>query len=248
MYYYIVDPPQTKTDQQIISTIRNRLVPEGIAGEFIYRTPGQAASGLAAKALQQGFSTIVGIGNDNLASELAVALYDQPAALGIIPLHATSSLHELIGFSDWRIGIDALKNRKLALRDLGTINAEIGFLTDCFIRSKKLTEFHLHMARFAATMSASEIIVRLSSDTEPFNIPGVINYVIMPERRSRGVIGAIFSSAQTEIDTLLRSEQAVIQSRDEAVIEYGNQTIAHTPVTISIIPQAIRMVVARVKS
>lgn len=245
MYYYIVDPPNAKSDQQIVAAIRNKLVPEGIAGEFVYRTPGQSASGLADRALRQGFSTIVAIGDDTLASELASALYDQPAALGVIPMHASDSLHTILGYSDWQTGIHALKMRKLVLRDLGTINSQIGFLTDCVIESAKPTEFYLHMARFAVTITTNQIHLKLSTGIEPFSIPGVINFITMQNSYGGGVFSSLFRQSSTTIDTLLRSEQAVIQSKDASVVKYGNATLATTPVTIACIPQAVRLIVNR---
>lgn len=245
MYYYIVDPPNSKSDQQAIANIRNRLVPEGIAGEFVYRTPGQSAAGLADRALRQGFSTIVAVGDDSLASELASALYDQPAALGVLPIRASDSLHGILGYRDWQTGITALKARKLVLRDLGTINSQIGFLTDCVITSAKPTEFYLHMARFAATITTSQILLKLSSGAEPFSIPGVIHYVVMRHKTTGGLFTSLFNTSANTIDTLLRGEQAVIQSRDPSEVKYGQITLAQTPVTIACIPQAVRLIVNR---
>jgi len=244
MYYYIVDPPQTKTDQNSIATIRNRLVPEGLAGEFVFRTPGQSSSTLAEKALAQGFSTIVAIGDDTLAGELAVVLYDQPSALGIIPMHASPSLHALIGYSDWQSGIAALRARKLALRDLGIINGEKAFLTEVVVKTPKPTNFQIHMNRFTVSTDTDALTLRLSSDIAPFDIPGVINFVTMKQAPSRGLFG-FMKSDSSPYDTILRSEQAVIQTETPAQVLYSGISIAETPLSVSIIPQAIRMVVAR---
>lgn len=246
MYYYIVDPPQTKADQQIVSALRNRLIPEGLAGEFVFRTPGQSAGVLADKALAQGFSTIVSVGSDALAGELAAALYDQPSALGIVPINATSALHDIIGYSDWKEAVSALRARKIALRDLGTINGELCFITEIEIRAPKTTHFHIHMNRYTASIEAKNIFIKLSNDNPPFDVPGVLNFAV-PEL----VRTSFFSwnkQASTTLSTLLRGEQAVIQADIEAEAIYGGMVIAKTPISLAIVPQAIRMIVATKRS
>lgn len=244
MYYYIVDPPQTKADQQIINTIRSKVVTEGIAGEFVFRTPGQSAATLAERALKQGFSTVVCIGEDTLAGELASVLYDQASALGVIPIHASDALHQLIGYDDWRAGLQALKARKLALRDLGVINGENSFLTEVQLQSPKPTIFHAHMNRFTAKIETDLLILRLSNDVPPFDMPGVINFIELGNRRSKGLFSFGASSTPT-IDTLIRSEQGVIQTDAPVEVLYAGRPIAQTPLSVSLIPQAIRMIVAR---
>lgn len=243
MYYYIVDPPQTKNDQQVINAIRNRLIPEGLTGEFVFRTPGQSASVLADKALKQGFSTLVCVGDDALAGELATVLYDQSAALGIIPIHASGALHDLIGYADWKTAISALRARKIALRDIGVINGELSFLTEVEVLSRKPSLTRIHMNRFAVSAELARLTIKLSSDSPPFDMPGVLNFVVY-EPAGLSFLG--FGKPKSPIiSTLLRAEQAVIQTTAPARILYGKQEIAQTPISVSILPQAIRMIVAR---
>lgn len=244
MYYYIVDPPQTKTDQQIVNSIRKLVVTEGIAGEFVFRTPGQSASHLAEKALKQGFSTVVSVGEDTLAGELASVLYDQSCALGIIPIHASDALHNIIGYSDWRAGLSALRARKLALRDIGVINGEFSFLTEVVLRSPKPTIFHAHMNRFTANIESDSLILRLSNDIVPFDVPGVINFVVLQKPRGHGFFG-LGGTRDAEISTLIRSEQGVVQTDAPVAVYYADKSITQTPLSVSIIPQTIRMIVAR---
>ena len=244
MYYYIADPPQSKADQQLLTTIRSRLVPEGIGGEFIFRTPGQSAHTLAAKAIAMGFTTLVCIGNEVLASEIAGALYDVPAALGLIPVHASPALHDLLGFRDWQTAIQVLRHRRLVLRDIGTINGERCFLTEITITLPSSSTYTIHTDLFTATATAASLVAKLAGDIAPFNIPGVINFCIA-ETTNSSWLYRLFQKNDYPTETILRSEQAVVQCREVAEVKHGGEIVAHTPVTLTVFPQAVRVIVAR---
>ncbi len=245
MYYYIAEPPQTKQDQAVITALRAQLIPEGIAGEFVFRTPGQSAARLARAALGQGFSTVVAVGNDSLASEIASALYDEQAALGVVPMHASDSLLQLLGYTDWKAAIQTLRHRKLILHDLGTVNGDYFFLTNVVVRSSKPTKLSLHMDRFTAMLQTDELHVILSTEHEPFSVPGVINFTVFKHKNAPLWTKSLFGKRELNIETLLRSEQAVLQCRDTAVIYQGSHEIAETPASLAVIPQAVRIIVAR---
>lgn len=244
MYYYICDPPTTKTDQAIITSIRSALVPEGIGGEFVMRSVGESVGGLVSKAIVQGFSTIVAIGGDQLINELGGVLYDQQAALGILPLHISSGIETIIGYHDWRTGIQALRHRKLHLRDIAAINAEHFFINNAEITVSK-SNFILHMNRFTARLETSEIILQLSTGNEPFAVPGVINFVVPTGKATSGFLSKFFASSSNQISTLLRAEQAAVLCENEAKVTIAGKVVASTPISVEIIPQALRVVVAR---
>ena len=244
MYYYIVDSPQTKADQTTIASIRSKLIPEGIPGEFTFRTPGESAKNLAEKAIAQGFTTIVAIGGDQLINELAGILYDQPIALGIIPMNASAAMQKLIGYNDWHVAIQTLRHRKLALFDVAVINEEHFFLTEVLLTAEKPSIFSLHMNRFTAHAETKSLRLVLPTGQAPFDITGVINFVI-EETASRGGFGGFFGGQKSEITTLLRSEQAAIQCTNPATCTLDTVAIAQTPLSVTIVPQAVRIVVAR---
>src|SRR5689334_7229028 len=140
MYYYISDPPTNKSQAAIINTIRSQLTPEGISGEFTIRAHGEPVAHLAETAIKQGFSTIVALGGDQLINELAGVLYDQHAALGVIPLEASPAITRILGYTNWRTAIQALRHRKLSLQDIGVVNSEYFFIDHLEVRAPKKTK------------------------------------------------------------------------------------------------------------
>jgi len=242
MYYYIAEPPENKQDQNTLNSIRSSLVPEGIAGEFVFINPSESIETMVNNAIKQGFSTIVAVGNDMLADSIAGSVYDQHVALGLIPLR-TSTLAVSLGYESWQKAILALKHRKLALFDLGAINDEYYFLQNAVISTDKNAQYLLHMSRFNASIATNQIILQMPTGVSPFDIPGVINFVV--ESKSNRKWSLFGNSKGGEIETLLRSEQSAIQCSESASVILNGKTISHTPVSVEIIPQSVRIIVAR---
>ncbi len=246
MYYYIAQPPQSKGDQATISAIRAKIIPEGIPGEFVFRSPGSSAAQLAQTALNQGFTTICCIGDDQMISEVASVLYDTPVALGILPMNTSAEMCESIGYTDWKTGLTALRQRKLVLKDLGSVNGDACFLTSVSVRAPKRTNYHLHMDRFAVTIPAQTLQISLPSPTPWFSIAGVINFMALDNPSQSPITKGWLGKEKLNIDTLVRAEQAVIQSdNDEAGVYYQQTKIADLPATFTVIPQAVRLIVAK---
>ncbi|MFA6082273.1 MAG: hypothetical protein WC773_02600 [Patescibacteria group bacterium] len=244
MYFYIADPPQTKVDQTAVAAIRARLIPDGIAGEFVFRTPGQSAATLAKSAIDQGYSTIVAVGNEYLAAEIAGTIYDQPIALGVLPINASPDLAQIIGYSDWRVGIKALRHRKIILRDIGVINAELFFLSEVKINSAKPQHFYLHTDRFSAEIFSNIIRITLCTGEMPFAFAGLLNFYTTAKN---GPIWSksIFGKPAFNVETLMRSDTAVIQSESDCDVVQDGHAIAKMPISLSVIPQSVRIITAR---
>lgn len=242
MYYYIAEAPQNKQGQNTVNSIRAQLVPEGISGDFIFYNPSESIESIVNNAIKQGFSTIVAVGSDALADLIAGVIYDQHVALGVIPIE-NSTLCASLGYETWQRAIQALRHRKLALFDLGAIDDEFYFLQNAIIKTEKTSQFMLHMSRFNATISTNKLLLQMPTGESPFDIPGVINFVVeSAAKKSWSLFGKQGGSG---IDTLLRSEQSAIQCSAAASVIVNGRQVSETPASIEIIPQSVRLVVAR---
>jgi hypothetical protein len=56
---------------------------------------------------------------------------------------------------------------------------------------------------------------------------------------------SLFSVAKLNIDTIIRSETAVVQSKNDCDIYIADVKIASTPFTVNIVPQSLRLIVAK---
>lgn len=245
MYYYIADPPTNKREQNSLTKLRAKLAPSGIAGEFVYRTPGQSASSLATKAIASGFNTIIAIGGENLFNEISGALYDQQVALGLIPLNESRDFENIIGYFMINDAIEVIRRRKLVLKDVGTINGEFSFMKDSYIRSNTIEELYLHTSNFSVQIKTKHLNMVLPTNSVPIDIPGVINFIVPKSAGSPLWMKNFFSKQALNIDTLIRSETAVIQAKNECGVFIANAKVATTPFTVNILPQSLRLIVRR---
>jgi hypothetical protein len=245
MYYYIAEPASNKKDQLAVNTLRAKLAPAGIAGEFVYRTPGQSASNLASKAIALGFNTIIAVGKEDLFNEVASAMYDQPVALGLVPIDESKSMEEIIGYSTIADSIQVIKRRKLVLKDVGTINNEFCFIKESLIKNSTNGDIYLHTSNFSAQINSKFLNLVLPTNSPPLDIPGVINFIIPNNIGSPLWMKSLFSVAKLNIDTIIRSETAVVQSKNDCDIYIADVKIASTPFTVNIVPQSLRLIVAK---
>jgi len=245
MYYYIAEPPTNKRNQITLTKLRAKLAPSGVAGEFVYRTPGQQAFQLATKAIASGFNTIIAIGGEKLFNEVSGALYDQQVALGLIPMDESKDFENIIGYDMINDAIEAIRRRKLVLKDVGTINGEHFFLKDANVRSNIVEQLYLHTANFSAQIKTKQLNMVLPANDVPIDIPGVINFIVPKFANSPLWLKNFFSKRVLNIDTQIRSETAVIQAKNECGVFIANTKIATTPFTINILPQSLRLIVRR---
>jgi len=122
MYYYIINPAagNGKIDkiQKRLKGIIKRL---GIEGEFVKTTGAADVYKLTNIALDKARNTIVAVGGDGTVNEVANALVDRKAVLGIIPIGKTNSVARTLGVFSWEEACQILAARKLEKIDLAKV-------------------------------------------------------------------------------------------------------------------------------
>lgn len=128
MYYYIFDIKKCKKRSQV-EEIKNYLNILGISGEFSYPTPMQNIKELVDIALAKKYTTIIGIGGDEIINMIAGRLLGRKEALGVIPLEASEELMHLLGTIGWKEACEALRFRKIYEMRVGQVASGSVFLT-----------------------------------------------------------------------------------------------------------------------
>ncbi|MGB9609252.1 MAG: diacylglycerol/lipid kinase family protein [Minisyncoccia bacterium] len=123
MYYYIINPA---AGNGRIDKIQNRLKEIikslGIDGEMVKTTGPADVYKLTDLALKKSCQTIVAVGGDSTVNEVANALIDKKAVLGIIPIGRTNSVAKTLGIESWEEACQILAARKLEKIDLAKIS------------------------------------------------------------------------------------------------------------------------------
>lgn len=147
MYYYIFDIKKFKKRTQV-DEIKNHLSVLGISGEYSYPTPLQSVEELVDQAIAKKYTTIVGIGGEEIANSIANRLLGRKEALGVIPIEQSTNLNQLLGVDNWRDACEALRYRKIKEIRIGQTGSGNAFLTEVYLDIKAPLEVTLEFKDF----------------------------------------------------------------------------------------------------
>lgn len=139
MYYYILEPPNSRAVRQTYQRLRDYLTNLGIAGEMVAASPARTPEELAHMGLEKGYGTIVAVGGDAFANQVAQSIIGQ-SVLGVIPIGEAPQISEMIGTDNMKQAAEFLKFRRLStFNTVSTDTDELIFL-DCQILPPKLAK------------------------------------------------------------------------------------------------------------
>jgi len=109
----------------------------GIAGETIGVSPARSVKDVVKMGLLKGYKTMVVIGSDWLANQVAGCICGRNITLGLIPVKPNQEISELIQTKDIKKACEALKYRKVEIMNMGFIEPNRFFFTSASINSDK---------------------------------------------------------------------------------------------------------------
>ncbi len=128
MYYYIVENSKRKEFEKIEPKTSEILTSFDIHGEYDYVDSMVDVEDKVKSALEKGFSTIVSVGTENLANNIAVNLVNTKAVMGIIPFEE-GILSNSLGLGNWKTSLEILAARRVLMMDVGVVNNKF-FITE----------------------------------------------------------------------------------------------------------------------
>lgn len=128
MYYYLVDNSRRKEFDKIESRASDILTSFDILGEYDFVDNLADVEDKVKSAIDKGFSTIVAIGGENIASKVATNLVNSKTVLGFVPLE-DSLLSNALGLGNWKNSLEILAARRVMMMDTGVINNKF-FITN----------------------------------------------------------------------------------------------------------------------
>lgn len=128
MYYYLVDNSKRKEFDKIEGRASEILTSFDILGEYDFVDNLVDIEDKVKAAVDKGFSTIVAVGGENIASRVAVNLVNSKIVLGFVPLE-DGLLSNSLGLGNWKNSLEILAARRVLLMDTGVINNKF-FITE----------------------------------------------------------------------------------------------------------------------
>ena len=243
MYYFIFEQPLTRKQSELAQQIEDQVVADGIAGELVVADAYTDIDQLLAAAHHKDFHTVVVVGSPRLANHVAARLIRYEMALGIIPWDAAPSLNELIGCSDWQSAVAAVKKRRWRYVALGRLGDQGVFLSEANLEIKRSSEIiHLRTATYTALFNATR--VSLCCTTRGLKDHQVVFSceTVAPELTSWQ---KFWGKRATGPYSKFALESFTLETETPLKIILDGEIIASTPVSVSTLPRAVRLIVAR---
>lgn len=243
MYYFIFEQPLTRKQSELAQQIEDTVVADGIAGELVVADAYTDIDQLLAAAHHKDFHTVVVVGSPRLANHVAARLIRYEMVLGIIPWDETPSLNQLIGCTDWQSAVAAVKKRRWKYVALGRLGDQGVFLSTASLQIKRTSEIiRLRTKTYTALFNATQ--VTLNCTTQGLKEHQVIFTceTVAPELTSwqrfwrKKVSGPISRFAL---------ENFLLETETPLPIILDHEVIATTPINISTLPRAVRLIIAR---
>jgi diacylglycerol kinase family enzyme len=266
MYYYIVDPQ--KISQREFERVQNLLYSSlseyRISGEVVRSTGLRTINQLVENAFAHGAKTIVAVGSDDTLHDVINAVRDREVTIGFVPIFDTE-ISSLLGVSNISQAAKTIGARRIAELDLGVVNGNY-FLSKLSFglgaeTSGGSTIFNFKLIR--TLFNLPQIEVKFSADNQYQATTPVVGGLII-NSLTEGVFNVMLLPKLSKIKTLRFRQQILsgnygqvpgasmihvqkmeILNPPGLAIRAGGRVIAKTPVTIEILPQALKIIVGR---
>jgi len=243
MYYYIIDLGN-KQIAKIKDKMEMLMASYGISGDFGKISPLSSAYELAKRALTQNYSTIVAIGDNEIINQVAQAMVNSDATMGIIPINADSLIYNLIGATSMKNALEILRARKIETIDVGKISENKYFLTEITLQSNKPVPTVIDFSHFRIGGNFQNInIANGTNDIESFK-DGKLIIKIDHEERKKGLFWKIFKSSPSSFSTFSQ-DYLKIETEKKVDVYLGKEIVAKTPCEVTLLPFALKLIVSR---
>jgi len=243
MYFYLFDAFLREKKYEIpLAKIEGRLFDLGLQGKSEKLTILKSMKELVENALKRGADTLVAVGNDETLSKVIRFLGDQEILLGFIPLGGKSIIADLLGIPYGAKACDVLSARLVERLDLGKAN-DAYFLSFLEVAAGKDLFIECDERYTIEPIGSHHVTVFNFGHQGRDPRDGILEAVIQPEAEERKrLLGRRHDLAAT----ILPIRTMRIKSLGRSLVAYADgQTVVKTPMTVTVIPKKIRMIVGK---
>jgi diacylglycerol kinase family enzyme len=269
MYYYVFEQPENKKQEKTQEKIRINLEELRIIGEVTKSNPVQRPEELVASGITKGYNTIVIVGSDSLINRMTTYIAGKDITLGIIPLSPESPFLHLTGAKNITQACEILPFRRIIQVDIGKVEDNRYFLSkiDLVPAVEKGTREKAHYIDSASTIidfgeyqvhtRTSRVTIEngqleLSDDVkikQSFT-DGLLDIYSAPAGKAKeGFLSKIFKRGPEPepYSSIFHSNHFRVSASPLMAVVSGDKIIAKTPLEISLIPKALKIIVSRTK-
>ena len=249
MYYYIFDIKKCRKRSQI-SEIKSYLSFLGISGEFTYPSTAYDTKELVELGLSKKYNTIVGVGGDEIANDIAGSLCGKTEAMGMIPIEVSDDLGAMLGTKNWKEACDNLRFRRISEIKIGRTANGGSFLTTLNLDISSPTAVTVEFKDFIVQTKARELLISNfhlgQKKIDPDHLD-VIFQSVTENTSALSKIASIFnhSSAKERDLSLFRARSLRLFTSSQIPLVSNQHQIAKTPQLIETSDENLRLIIGK---
>jgi len=269
MYYYVFEQPANKKIEKLQERIRINLEELRIIGEVTKSNPVQKPEELVASGITKGYNTIVIVGSDNLINRMTTYIAGKDITLGMIPTDVGSSFLRLIGAKNINHACEILPFRRIIQVDIGRVEDNRFFLSKIdlvpavekgsspharYIDSASSVidfgEYKIHIRTSRVTVENGRLELRSDEAIKQSFTDGKLDIFTAPApQQKEGFLTKIFKRevAPEPYTSIFHSSKFRVSASPLLAVVSGDKIIGKTPIEISLVPKALKIIVSRSK-
>ena len=242
MHFYLFDSfladPKYK---KILEEIENRTLSLDISGRTLRLTVLRDFKKSLSSGIENKCTTVIVIGDDKTLYKAINALAGKEIPLGIIPVGENVEICKTLGIPYGVEAVDVIANRLIEKIDLGFANKRYfisslyGELHNFSITGDDQYEIELSKEQKFQTCNLKHFEDQISNPQD-----NLFETIIYNEKKS------FFGKTKITSDSVFRNQKLTIKSREKSapIIIDNNETLK-TPVTATVVPKCLNMIVGR---
>lgn len=246
MFCYLYDAfLRDRKYQTQLAKIESRLFELGIQGKSEKLTILKSMRDLAEAAIKRGADTLIVVGDDQTVSKLIGLIAQYDVVLGIIPLGKDLRIAEYLGIPEGVKACDTLSTRIVERIDLGKAN-ETFFLSFLEVAAAKELFLDFDGGAYSLETGSTPHTVSVYNFGMLGKDPrdGLLEIVVRPAEREQKKSG--FRKRHERNVTILPMKKVRVKSFASSVpVHADGQTVLKTPVTVTVVPKKLRVIVGK---
>lgn len=249
MYYYIFDLKKCKK-KSLVTDIKNYLSFLGISGEFTYPSTAYSTKELVELGLSKKYNTIVGVGGDEVANDIAGALCGRSEAMGLIPIEASDDLSLLIGTKNWKEACDNLRFRRIAEMRIGRTANGGAFMTTLNLDLKVPTAITIEFKDYIVQAKTKELLISNFHMHQQKIAPDYLDICLQSISDNKSTIAKFssflgFGDNKEKDGSLFRARSLRLFTSSQISLLSNGHQIAKTPQLIESSDDNLRLIVGK---
>lgn len=246
MYYYLLEPPKSRSDRQFQEQSKRFVTRFGVAGEMVTPNPARTIDELIDIALAKGYVTIVSVGSDRFANKIlssllsAVQSVDHRIVFGCIPrVYTNSTIATLCNVTSLEQACETLRSRYIRVQPVGVLSPKKYFVTPLSLASNEPFQMFAQFPEYELISDATNVTLYPKLLLTWTNTHKQVSAF---SKWARELFG---KDTPERFTSSFHTNSFTLETNPHQSVLLEGEIIAKTPIQASVIPDLLHLIVRR---